>query len=223
MGDPRKSRKSSDTNFVAITDPTAIVYLANPANLECLVPFLGRELTLSQAAEELQSGLSRIHYQVNRLLEMNLLRITRVEPRAGRAIKHYSAVAERLFVPFDTTSFASLEEALGRAHLTLSRSLAHDLARHTFALGLPSGLCVSRGSGGGFVIEPSIAPDLGFNPLSDDAPAVIPGVWTSDLCLDFAEAKALQRELEAIRQRYSGRSRGQRYQMHMALVPVNEP
>ena len=221
MVDSHRSRFQNSPDVLWISDPAAIEYLAKPTNLECLVPFLGRERTLTEAAEEVGARLSRLHYQVNQFLELKLLRVTRSEPRAGRAIRHYTALASRLFVPFDTTSFSTLEEALERAYLTASRSLSRDVARHTFGLGLPTGLRVSRGLSGGVVIEPGIAPGHEFDPLADDSPAVIPGIWTSDLNLSFTQAKALQRELEELRQRYSSESGGQRYQLQIVLVPSN--
>jgi hypothetical protein len=212
----------SDQTWAWITDTAATEYLSNPVNLECLWPFLGRQQSLSQAAADLGTSLNRMQYQISRLLELGLLRVTRTEPRAGRAIKHYTAIGEHLFLPFDTTSFATLEEALERAFAMLSRGLSHRIAQQAFALGLPTGLRVSRGQDGGLLIEPSIAPGEEFDPQSGQTPALIPGVWTSDLHLDFAQAKALQRELEDLRKRYSGQTGGQCYQMQMVLVPVGE-
>jgi hypothetical protein len=221
MGRLPKSRSSSDHGWTWITDAKTIQYLSNPSNLECLVPFFGRELTLSQVTSELGTTLGRMHYQVTRLIDLGLLRISRTEPRAGRAFKYYTALSERLFLPFDTTSFATLEEALERSHLTLLRGLSRQIALQAFTLGRSTGLRLFRGQSGGLVIEPSVSPDEVFDWLSDDAPAMIPGVWTSDLCLDFAQAKALQRELEQLRERYSGQSGGHRYQLQITLVASN--
>lgn len=99
---------------------------------------------------------------------------------------------------------------LERAFELLSGGLSLRIARQAFALGLPTGLRVSRGQGGGLLIEPSIAPNEEFNLQSDQTPALISGVWTSDLPLDFVQAKVLQCELENLRKRYSGQTGGQR-------------
>lgn len=153
-----ETRDSSDSEFAWITNSAASEYLANPTNFRCLVVFLGREITMSQAAEILEMNLSRMHYQVARLLELELIRVTRHETRAGRAIKYYSAIPERLFLPFDTTNFITLEEALAGVYQSFAHGLSRSIARELFAHNKPIGLRVFRGSGGGLMIEPGIAP-----------------------------------------------------------------
>ena len=219
MGKKIQSRNPSDPEYTWITNTAASEHLANPMNFRCFAIFLGRELTMSQAAQKLEIKLSRMHYQIARLLELELIHVTRNEPRAGRDIKHYSAIAERLFLPFDTTNFATLEEALGGAYRSLMLGLSGSIAKELFAQNKPIGLLVSRGPGGGLMIEPGIAPGQDFNPRADDVRALIAGVWTSDVCLDFIEAKAFQRELEAVCAKYSGRSGGQRFQLQVSFTP----
>jgi hypothetical protein len=215
-----KNTNPNDSEFVWITNAAASEYLTNPINFRCLAVFLGREITMSQAAEILETNLSRMHYQIARLLELELIHVTRSETRAGRAIKFYSAISERLFLPFDTTNFATLEEALAEVYQSLAHSLSRSIAQQLFAHEKPIGLRVFRGPGGGLMIEPSIAPGHNLDARSDDLPALIPGIWTTDLCLDFAEAKAFQRELEDLQAKYSGRSGGQRFQLQVSFTPT---
>jgi hypothetical protein len=215
-----QTQSPSDSEFAWITNAAASEYLANLTNFRCLVVFLGREITMSQAAEILETNLSRMHYQVARLLELELIRVTRVETRTGRAIKYYSAISERLFLPFDTTNFATLEEALAGVYQSLAHGLSRSIAQQLFAHNKPIGLRVFRGSGGGLMIEPGIAPGHEVDAQGNDLPALIPGVWTTDLCLDFDEAKAFHRELEDLRAKYLGRSGAQRFQLQVSFTPT---
>lgn len=65
-----------------------------------LEPFLGRECTARAAANELGEDLDRVLTRVRRFLRVGLLRVTRIEPRAGRAVKFYQTVADGFFIPY---------------------------------------------------------------------------------------------------------------------------
>lgn len=55
--------------------------------------------SLSQLQRMFGLSLSKLHYHVGRLVESGLLSVSRVEPRGGRAIRYYRAVADTFVVP----------------------------------------------------------------------------------------------------------------------------
>jgi hypothetical protein len=208
-----------------IEDETAAKVLVNLEELKYLRPFLACECTVSAAAKQLGINLTTMHYQVQRLLDLELLTISRVQPRAGRPIKYYRSSADVFFVPLRVMpketfedSFIAFEEPL---HARFTRNIFACLleAIHDFDAW---GLVVSRGDdnwvemnldvegGGGRLFE------LIFNKL--DGPAL----WASweTLTLDFERAKALQRELGTLFERYRGERGAQRYLLRLGLVPV---
>lgn len=84
-----------------LSDPVAVTYLA---------PFLARERSASEAAEELGVEIDTLLYRIRTFLTADLLEIVREVPRAGRPIKIYRTVADGFFVPFELTDFAEVEE-----------------------------------------------------------------------------------------------------------------
>lgn len=79
------------------------------------------EKNLSQLHAELQAPLPKLHYHVERLIAAKVLRVSRSEKRAGRAIRYFRAVADRFWVPQEflhelpgDARAAELREALRR-------------------------------------------------------------------------------------------------------------
>ena len=73
-------------------------------------PFLARDCTISEAAEEVGCSLEVMLYHVKQLQQAGLLKIVREETRAGKAIKVYRSTHDAYFIAFDVTPYASLEE-----------------------------------------------------------------------------------------------------------------
>ncbi len=64
-----------------------------------LAQFIGTETTVKNAALEVGVKLNVMAYWTNRFLKLNLIQITRIETRAGSAIKYYQAVADEFIFP----------------------------------------------------------------------------------------------------------------------------
>jgi hypothetical protein len=101
--------------FIATTARTAD-FLLNRDNHGLLNQFWGRENTVSSAAKELKITPNAALYRVRTMLEMGLLEVTRVTPRRGRAITHYTLAANAFYVPFEITRFEN-KAAFVRAQL----------------------------------------------------------------------------------------------------------
>lgn len=98
--------------FHTVTDPEQARLLSDPKTFEFFEPFVAREQRLTAVAEALGCRLDTLLYRVKVLVKAGLLRVTRLEPRAGRPVKYYRSVHDAYFVPFEVTPFAELEERL---------------------------------------------------------------------------------------------------------------
>ena len=95
-----------------ITDAAQARLLTEPRSRDFFKPFLARERSASQAAEELGCSLNTLLYRIKTFLQADLLHVTREEQRAGRAVKYYRSVHDAYFVPFHLTPHSTLEERL---------------------------------------------------------------------------------------------------------------
>jgi DNA-binding transcriptional ArsR family regulator len=94
--------------------------LDHPVRARLLLACALRERSLTELAQELGQPLPKLHYHLGRLTACGLLRQSRVEPRAGRPIRYYRAVAESFLI-----SLADMGESVGEG---LSRELRRSLA-----------------------------------------------------------------------------------------------
>lgn len=210
----------TDVRFVS--DPRVAPRLLNPKVMHYLGPFLGRESTLSAAAEQLGVSLPRLHYQLRRGLEDGLLEVVRTERRRGRAVQVYRATARAFFVPFEAMKDDTVEAAHEAGDGSLRRLYFKNLARLWHEHPGRWGVLVSRGDDGWVTTRIVPNPDGSWTPEDPDLPAVMLGGWVTDLALDFGDAKALQRELGEVVRRYLGRAGSQRYLLQLRLAPLLE-
>lgn len=216
-----------NSEWAKIEDVEAAAILTDLKALRHLAPFMGTERTVGEAAKELGLSTQAMFYWVRKFCELQLLRMTREEPRGGKALKYYCSSAKRYFIPFRLVPVETLE-ALARLRdkpweEAFDRNLVqtyHDTFEqlHTW------GVCVLSTGGQGVRID--LAPETGDASFlsevvrRDDMPAVL-SCWLP-LQLDYAEAKALQRELDAIARRYQKKRGAQAYLAHIALTPVRK-
>ena len=205
-----------------VTDGEAARILTDTAQLRLLEPFFKRETTLSDAAAELSVRLNTLLYRVNKFIELGLLTVVREEPRRGKAVKVYRASAEDFFVPFDVMASSSLEELLVSL-LGDTEKIFYREAAKAFQTALTQGVHVTlthnqlsvvlgeRERGKAFV-------DTFFGPSS---PALFFGDGTLEL--DFQTAKALQKDLFSLFERYRDQqtSGAQRYAYRLGLTPLS--
>lgn len=82
-----------------IYDPVQAAAFENPFRVRVLIACGQREQSLSDLRQLLGASFARLHHHVTRLLAADLLVVSRTQPRAGRAVQFYRAVAERFVVP----------------------------------------------------------------------------------------------------------------------------
>ena len=179
-----------------ITSPDAAAFLIRRAGRRYMWPFLGCESTVAQAARELNIAPNSMLYRVRRMLELNLLEVVREEARAGRAVRVYRAVADRIFIPYAASPAVDLLEVLRENRGAFEDALQRAIARvmrdvhgdHGW------GLLMYREGDGTYEYD-AIAPGAeAWNPLGPDEPAVLDHSMVLPP-MTHVQAKALQREL----------------------------
>lgn len=204
-----------------VTDQRAADALTNTTSLRHLVPFLGRSLSVSDAARETGEKANTTLKRVQRFVDMGLLEVVDAQPRAGRPMKLYRSTAEVFFVPFEVTHSESLETALAERDAYWERLLRRNVVRgRREALG-EWGTRFYRDARGRLQVQTAVTPDANASTLDGDAPATL-SLWRDQLQLDFADAKELQREMFSLVQRYQRRTGAQRYVVRMGLAPILE-
>ena len=140
---------------MVVEDRRAADILTNPRTLRGLEPFLGRDCTVSQAAEETGEKPNTVLSRVRRFLDLGLLKISGERPRGGRAIKLYRSAADLFFIPYEATSAETLEAAMAERdaywEATLRRGVVRARTQAVGGLGharLPRRAGALAGSGG---------------------------------------------------------------------------
>lgn len=195
--------------------------LANPDVAVFLKPFMREPTTTRRAAEEFKQPIQTMHYRVQQMLQAGLLEVVKTEARRGRPIKHYRATATAFRFPLDLVPpslLLSLTENLFWKS-QLERGLQKALGESPYASQMVVYL-----NGDGLLIWGSSLDDLGegAKTLKPQYPATL-NLWTGGLRLDRADAKALQRELWELYERYAHRGGTEKYVMHLGLAPTPEP
>ncbi|AEV16938.1 hypothetical protein TCCBUS3UF1_19000 [Thermus sp. CCB_US3_UF1] len=205
-----------------VTTPLAARLLADPEMAVCLKPFMKGPASVKDLALARGLSLQRAHYRVGLLRKAGLLVPAGLQPRRGRPIKLYRAVDTDFLVPK-----ALVPPGVWRA-LEAAQSWQEEWEKALEACdaGYGTALRVRLNPQGLLVFGPEEAeeePELlaeGFPPLLN--------LWSAGLYLRREEAKALQREIWALYQRYAllsplGKEEGQaRYLLHLGLAPASD-
>ncbi len=203
------------------------------ATSQYFLPFLARERSAGQVASELGVDIGSVGYRVRRMIQLNLIRESRVEKRAGRAVRYYRSVADRVFAPLALTPIGNVRDlfALGRASSSSAIEVSLEKAWLEIARVQQWGTHLYRPT-------PHASPNRDFAPENlIDSPLDFwdvvlsprtPPVWDQHTTLHLTrqEADQLQRELSLIVDRYSHRRGDEQvapYVLGLAFAPSVEP
>ena len=193
------------TNTFIVDSPEFARSMLNIDDWKRLALFMN-ETTLSEVADKLDISLSKLSYHVNKWLEYNIIEVVREEKRAGRPVKIYKTTNQRFFIPFHLTPSASLEDLLVAmtrdVHEIAMRETAHTLKKAGDNWGI---LWEAAEESGAIRGSPSPYPGSSTQTLleqleTEDGP--ISHFNFAKLKLDFPTAKALQKELLALHEKY---------------------
>ena len=220
---------SPSRKWLKVEEPEAASIVTDPAARRFLLPFIGREGTVSKVATELGVDTSSMLYRVRQFVRLGLIEEVRVEPRRGRAIRHYRSVADGFFVPFQATSLTTQVSLSPHAFSQLQERLNESIGQAWLAAcgeQQTLGMLVFRHVEGN--ITHNIVPDPEddrpnrfFDQLLEpDAPAV----WDTwgNLRLTQEDAKALQMDMATLLKRYWPKETegGQEYIVRLAIAPT---
>ena len=118
-----KVPQQSRAYVVEAGDQTAA--LEHPLRATLLMVCIRSERRVGDLARELGVPLPKAHYHVKKLVACGLLQMARAEPRRGRAVKFYKAVAEVFLVNLADIR-EQVSELLARE---LRRSIGHVVSR----------------------------------------------------------------------------------------------
>lgn len=210
-----------------ITRPEVARVLIESRSAKLLKPFIKGEISLSGAAQALNVKLPSLLYHVNRFIKLGLLEVTEVRPRGGRPIKLYRTTAKAFFVPFQITPSETLERLLGELTEGDTKRFRREVARTLQNISPTWGLHIALVEGDD--VSFSLTPDEEGNskPFLDvifgpETPAIIS--TEGSLRLDFETAKAFQKELLELSQRYHKKQQatGQSYAYRLGLTPMQD-
>lgn len=221
--------KSSGTRQKVVSSKAAEL-LTDWRQRRFLEPFVPGPTSMSEAADVLGVKLNALHYRVGQLIELGLLEVVSSVKRKGRAVKLYGPTAKEFFVPFASTPHATVEDMVRRLS-ALDEFLTHAVAT-----------LISQAENWGVLVSQNIsekeprllvklapldahgtpAPRLRRTLLASSTPAV----WSGEVLvkLDTETAKALQRELADLTERFEQRQRagGQPYYVVLGMTPITE-
>jgi hypothetical protein len=206
------------SKIIRLENPEACAMLADREQLRLLGAFLGRENTISSAALELGVNSTKLYKQVQRFLALGLVKISRLERRAGRAIKYYRSSSEQFFIPFRTYPPELIGQQNRQHHTRLFAQGLERVYRQERFTEQDWGAITAQMPGGGVYL--SIANSLGqqWSYLDADAPAVVSG-WNR-IQLDFEDAKALQREMSELLLKYMKKGGNHEYLLGTFLTDI---
>ena len=206
---------------MVIQDRRAADILTNPRTLRGLEPFLGRDCTVSQAAEETSEKPNTVLSRVRRFLNLGLLKISGERSRGGRAVKLYRSAADLFFIPYEATSAETLEAAMAERDAYWEATLRRGVVRaRTQAVGA-WGTRVYRDGRGRLQVQAALNPESNYTTLEPGDPAVL-SAWRDAVYLDFEDAKALQREMFGLLKTYLQKRGAQRYIVRLGMAPLEE-
>jgi hypothetical protein len=212
-----------ERSWLRVESPDAARVLTDVNELRALEPFLARERTVKEASDVLGVPLDALYFRVRRFHRLGLLRVAAEEPRGGRALKRYTSSAKGFFFSYHIVPNVDFETLALSLDLPLERRLIHNLlaAGHDDSSTRDFGFRVFRDAHGHIAMDAAYAPEEPYDFLEPHNPAIY-SMWP-ELDLDFADAKALQRELDALWRRYAGKRGAMRYQLRLGLAPLLEP
>ncbi len=204
---------------LTITDPDAAAALTNPKTLRQLEPFLNRERTVLEAAQETGVKPNTMLARVRRFTALGLLVVTREVPRAGRAVKVYRSRAESFFVPYEVTPSETLDSAMRERERYWETLLRRNVVRVRSEDVGSWGTRIYRDARGRLQVQAAVTPERNYTLLAPERPAAL-SAWRDAVYLDFDDAKMLQQEMFALLKEYQQKTGAQRYILHLGLAPI---
>ena len=186
------------------------------------MPFLIKPETIKGLATWTGLPLNQVYRRVKRFERLGLLEVAHLERRRGRDIKHYQACAHGFSVPFALSAAADVPVFVNSQLLPIFAYFTQRLAESGAAFIDAAEQVTLRLFEHAGKVSLDISPhgtdtDSSAALLADAAPAVFCQILP--LQLSSASAKALQREMAALLERYRQSDGAGDYVVHLGMVP----
>ncbi|HTA64486.1 MAG TPA: hypothetical protein VK753_03195 [Xanthomonadaceae bacterium] len=187
---------------IVVSDARAASVFSNMRQRRLLLEFVARESSLQEIALKANLSLNLAHYHVTRFLELGLVETTREQPRSGRVIKRYRAVARSFLVPTYLGSPSPGKQLAAELRASLDRAHVRDPKDGTL-----------------YFVDDALSPRMRRVQGRANAAEGIES-W-HQLVLTKEQARSLADELKALLSRYEGRANGRaaNYLAYCALTP----
>jgi hypothetical protein len=213
----RLDEQAEPSEWYWVQHEPAAQALVNPLILRCFSVFLSGPIDLHEAAQRLGLKRTTLRYHVRRFVQWGLLMPN--EPSSGRERLRYRAVNTQLYIPFQASGQASLEELLWAMEDPHQRAFLRSMVRAGDRLERDSadaGMVIRDGSVDFTLTAP---PQL---TLQGEMEANLWSSWTT-VNLTPSEASALKTELAALWARYvalePGRSGTRPHTLRLGFTP----
>lgn len=198
-----------------VTAPEVAEVLRQVKNVQRLRHFMtptGSTVSAFAAAFDLPH--LRAYRTVKHFEALDLLRVHRTEKRAGRPVLYYRCPHRRYFLP---ASLVSIEDYLHDSFQPYEGQIKQELARS--AQSGPDGVAglLVGAFGDGVALVPADRNANPWNPDQPGGPALHYGIGA--LHLDYAQARQLQEELQALFERYGQQGGPARYLYQVMFTP----
>ena len=211
--------------MLTVTDPAQAKALTDVKLIGFVQSFIGHSRSVSEAAHLWKLRVDAAYYRVRQLERLGLIAVTGVAGRGGRGVKQYQAISDNYFVPFGIVPEATLEAILesSGAYFRQTMLRAQSKATHEyFSLRTPGhwGLHIGLDQQGHINVNWLDA--NGHDPDLNDPNLPVIADGSPTLHLEPDEARALQRELFALIQRFSNKNGSRKYLLHVTLAPLED-
>jgi hypothetical protein len=227
----RVAKLKTRHNWFVIKDERIIEFLSDHTRRRYLRVFMGRTLSISQAAREMNAELHVMRYFVDQLLDFGLLKEVGAKKRKGRDMKLFRAVSDSMAAHLPPLEPEHLMMLFSSGDWDWRRDLLNGLVAqwHTPGMRWVARFYTSDGHDWTTDLVPETQKDQLLPKLMNDA--ALPPIWHSNLVLklEFETAKRLQGELAELYSRYEELSRqnydvdAPRYTLQLGFVPVVAP
>lgn len=207
---------SASARPFTVETPAVARLFADVRNVQFLTYFMRPDGgTVGGLAETHHLTLNAAFRKVKQFETLGLLRVLGRERRAGRPVKRYACTASSFFVP---SNLMPLVETLTESFSSYQAVMNEAFVRHAQTPPNPVGGLLIEARGGELWMLPATPSGERWTPHVPGTPAIHHA--SGALMLDYDQARALQRELVALFDRYRAARGSHAYLMHLFLTPL---
>ena len=212
--------KEENQSSLEVKSEAAATLLLNNKTRWLISPFVGEKKSIKEASNEMGMKLASYYAYVKRFERAGLIEVVEVQPRAGRAVKLYKTVADEFFIPHTVSPLLAYYEKLEDDYQKLLwRGILRALEAGSETMGA-WGFKFYKHPEAGFAVSGARSQDEEWDLLMETS-AILP-YWRR-LKLSREKAKALQRELFEILERYTAEQDAlddYSYLVRVAMAPL---